>query len=618
MCGIFGVHYFDPRRPVNQQMVREATDVMYHRGPDDSGYFVEGNVGLGHRRLSIIDLSSGHQPMTNEDDSIVVVYNGEIYNYKEIKEGLVSRGHVFRTDCDTEVIVHGYEEWGTDCLHKFNGMFALLLFDKKRKLLWVVRDRLGIKPLYYYQDKDVFLAASEVKALLQTGLVKSELNENVLDAYFSVGYVPGPETMFRGVRKVLPGHYLMVQGQEVKQYEYWDFAYTQTNHLNEVEALERINSLLSDCVQKRLISDVPVGAFLSGGLDSSIVVGLMDKMISPQPVNTFTVAYHDGYSEKEYARTVADRFSTNHHVFYLESGDFFESLKTMVRFAEEPIADPAAIALYHITSLAREHAIVLLSGEGSDEVFGGYYLYQFMTQIERTRKYLPNIFLSFLPVLGACFSKLKYKKYLDWLHAPLAQRYQGTSGYLTPSLKKHLYHPDFLRSKSSYLDEQFYGYFKKVEGHNPLQQMLYVDTKTWLVDDLLVKADKMTMAASTELRVPFLDYRLLEAVASLPSDYKIRKGEGKYLLKKISEQYLPDEIIYRKKRGFPVPTQSWLRGPLLEKSAELIATLKPMGYFCPEIIDKAIMRHKKGHEDNSKLIFTLLLLAEWREQYCNN
>ncbi len=534
MCGIFAIHFFNPQCPVNMQMVQESTDVMHHRGPDHSGYFVDGNTGLGHRRLSIIDLSFGHQPMTNEDGEVIVVYNGEIYNYKEIKGELVSKGHIFRTDCDTEVIVHGYEEWGPDCLQKFNGMFAFVLLDKRHRRLWAVRDRLGIKPVYYYQDKDVFIAASEIKAILKTGLVRSALNENVLDAYFSVGYVPGPETMFKGIRKVLPGHFLLVDTQGVREVEYWDFAAIQEVSADESEALERIESLLTDSVRKRLISDVPVGAFLSGGLDSSVVVGLMAKLISPQPVNTFTVAYHEGYSEKEYAQIVAEQFKTNHNVFYLESEDFFSSLETLVRFAEEPIVEPAAIALYHISKLAREHAIVLLSGEGSDEVFAGYFLYQFMLKLEKLRQFTPEVLLSSLPFLGSFLSRLKYKKYLDWFAQPLSNSYQGTSSYLTPSLKKYLYHPDFYKNKSNYLEERFAHYFNKVIGKDPLSQMLYVDTKTWLVDDLLVKADKMTMAASIELRVPFLDYRLIETATSLPSYFKLQNNEGTYIIKQTS------------------------------------------------------------------------------------
>lgn len=615
MCGIFGIKSFDPQYSISLKLVKDATDSMYHRGPDDSGYLVDKNIALGHRRLSIIDLSSGHQPMTNEDGNIVIVYNGEIYNFIAIREQLVSKGHIFNTDCDTEVIVHGYEEWGIDCLKKFNGMFSFILFDKVRHLLWIVRDRLGIKPLYYYHDKHVFIAASEVKALLKSGMVQSTINENVLDSYFSVGYVPGPETMFKGIKKVLPGHFLIVQKDTVKQYEYWDFAEKIQSSNDSENQMKRIDKLLLDCVSKRLISDVPVGAFLSGGLDSSIVVGLMNKIITSKSLNTFTVAYNQGYSEKEYAQFVADRFRTQHHVFYLEPENFLSSIETLVKYAEEPIVEPAAISLYHISRLASEHATVLLSGEGSDEVFGGYSLYQFMLKIEKARGYIPDSLLSTFPFIGSRLSKLKHKKYLDWMNTPLSARYQGTSSYLTPSLKEYLYHPDYLRYKSTYLDDQFKRYFMKVEGRDPLSQMLYVDTKTWLVDDLLVKADKMTMAASIELRVPFLDYRLIEAVSALGSDFKIKHGEGKYLLKKISEKIIPNKIIYRKKKGFPVPTKEWFSGQLMNQIGDSISDLKKEPWFNVKALQQIVSRHKTGAEDHSRLLMTLLIFSEWQHQY---
>lgn len=615
MCGIFGLHYFDRQKSASIEIIQAATDSMYHRGPDDAGYFLWKNIGLGHRRLSIIDLASGHQPMVNEDGSIVVVFNGEIYNYKEIKKDLQLHGHHFRTDCDTEIIVHSYEQWGVDCLQRFNGMFAFVLADISRCKMWIVRDRLGIKPLYYYYDKSIFIVASEIKALLKTGMIRSSLNENVLDAYFSVGYVPGPETMFKGIKKVMPGHYMVVHKEQVKEVEYWDFSSIDTITEKEVNSLERIGALLQDSVRQRLISDVPVGAFLSGGLDSSLVVGTMAKLITPQPVNTFTVAYPQGYSEEVYAQIVANQFQTNHHVFHLEAEDFFSSLKTLVHFAEEPLVEPAAIALYHISKLARQHAIVLLSGEGSDEIFGGYALYQSMARIENFSTALPLPLRSLIARISCVVPKLKQKKYLDWLQLPLSERYRGTSSYLTPSIRKFLYSPDFFKNKSSYLDEQFDRYFQKVAGRDPIQKMLYVDTKTWLADNLLVKADKMTMAASIELRVPFLDYRLVEAATSLPLNMKIQRGQGKYLVKKIAKTLLPDKIIFREKKGFPVPTQTWFQGNLLIQVSEIVSKLKKEPWFRNAALEDLLIRHKAGVEDNSKLLMTLLVFEEWKRQY---
>jgi asparagine synthase (glutamine-hydrolysing) len=615
MCGIFGLYYLDHYHFVDKNIVINATDEMTHRGPDDSGYYVNNNIGLGHRRLSIIDLSPlGHQPMFNEDGQIVIVYNGEIYNYKEIQGDLIAKGHIFKSNCDTEVIIHAYEEWGYDCVQKFNGMFAFALWDNREKRMWVVRDRLGIKPLYYYFDDNKFICASEIKAILKTGYVKSELNENVLDAYFSMGYVPGPETMFRYIKKLTPGNYLVIQNSRMQQRQYWDFNEIPERETTLEAEIENISLLLEDCVKKRLMSDVPLGAFLSGGLDSSVVVGMMSKAVS-DPVNTFTVAYHQGFSEKDYAQIVAERFKTNHNVFYLEPDDFHSSLQTLIHFAEEPIVEPAAIALYHLSKLAREKAIVLLSGEGSDEVFAGYYLYQFMRKIDTARSVIPGFIQSVISRTSSLAPKTKYQKYLDWLTLPLSTRYQGTSSYLTPTIKQKLYQPDFLNTKSEYLEEQFNSHFSKVQDKDPLTQMLYVDTKTWLVDDLLVKADKMTMAASIELRVPFLDYRLVEAATALPSNHKIKKGEGKFLVKKIAERFLPENIIYRKKMGFPVPTNDWFKGDLFTLIEDAITALKKEPWFNPCELDKIANSHRKGFQDHSKMLMTFLVFNEWRRQY---
>lgn len=615
MCGIFGIYYFDNSRPVNERVVKDATDVMSHRGPDDSGYYVSGNIGLGHRRLSIIDLSAGHQPMANEDSRVITAYNGEIYNFKEIRQELITKGHTFLTHCDTEVIVHGYEEWGTECVQKFNGMFGFILWDDRSKKVWVVRDRLGIKPLYYYCNEDVFICASEIKPILKTGVIKPELNPDVLDAYFSIGYVPGPETLFKGIKKVLPGHYLLLENGRLYEKRYWDFDSINCKDTSFEHASQQIEALLHDAVDKRLMSDVPIGVFLSGGLDSSAVVGLMRDTVGSDPINTFTVSYRNNFSEEKYARIIADRFDTEHHVFYLEAEDFFSSLRTLVSFAEEPIVEPAAIALYHISKLAREKAIVLLSGEGSDEIFAGYYLYQHMKKIDLFHRHLPGPVKRMINSISTYLPKDKHRKFADWLTSPLEEHYQGTSSYLTPSLKKNVYTPDFYRARSTYLDDHFSTYFNRVRHKDPLGQMLYVDTKTWLVDDLLLKADKMTMAASIELRVPFLDYRLVEAAAALPSEYKINKGEGKYIFKKIVEPFLPDEIVYRKKMGFPVPTESWFQGDLMSEVENVFSRFKNNRFINYHTLSNCLDRHRKGIEDHSKFIMTMLVFAEWLKQY---
>ena len=617
MCGIFCIYFPDVSRLVEQDLVLSATNEMRHRGPDDEGVYISGNIGLGHRRLSIIDLASGHQPMFNEDGQIALVYNGEIYNHLEIREILVKKGHIFRTKSDTEVIIHAYEEWGVESVHKFNGMFAFALWDARKRSLWVVRDRLGIKPLYYHWDSNIFLCSSEIKPLLKTGFLKAEGNVRVLDAYLSLGYVPAPETMFRGIRKLRPGHFLHVKGCHLEEKEYWDFADPEPSTMSFEEAKLQIAQLLKDSVKKRLMSDVPLGVFLSGGLDSSTVVAIMSDLVN-EPINTFTVGYDNesGVSEENYARIVAERFETRHHVFQLKPDDFFSSINTMVRYAEEPIVESAAIALYHIAKSARNSAIVLLSGEGSDEVFAGYLLYQFMNQLESLQRIVPPPLWQIFSPLRPLIPKMKYRKYFDWLLLPLKRRYQGTSSYLTESLRKEIYTPDFLQSKGDYLQETFSSHFDRV-GHQSdvINKMLYVDTKTWLVDDLLLKADKMTMAASVELRVPFLDHRLVELAASLPSSFKSRNSNGKYILKSIMDYRLPREIVHRKKMGFPVPTKNWFSGALFLLIREQILDGRALPWVSTKAIRKIVKQHQNRSQDHSKLIMTLLVLTFWQEHY---
>jgi asparagine synthase (glutamine-hydrolysing) len=618
MCGIFGIKYIDSARLANKQLVIDSTDLMSHRGPDDAGYWVQGSVGLGHRRLSIIDLSPlGHQPMFNEDGCVGLVYNGEIYNYQELYKPLCDKGHTFRSRSDTEVIIHAYEEWGFDCVNQFNGMFAFGIWDERKQSLWIVRDRLGIKPLYYYWNGDVFIFSSEIKPILKTGFVKPEMNEKVLDAYFSLGYVPGPETMFRNIKKVMPGHYLSLHAGKLTDTEYWDFAYVEDNILSYREYEEKLEVLLQDSIRKRLRSDVPLGVFLSGGLDSSTVVALMSDMIS-DPINTFTVGYDmsRNFSEEPFAEMVATKFNTKHHVFKLEPDDFFTSIEKLVEFAEEPIVEPAAIALYHISKLARQSATVLLSGEGSDEILAGYFLYDIMSKIDKIQKYVPSPLLRLVKSASVFSNQLKIKKYSDWLCLPLERRYQGTSSYLTDMMKKDLYSKEFYDSKGNYLEDTFSAYFAKV-GSKPdsLAKMLYVDTKTWLVDDLLVKADKMTMAASIELRVPFLDYRMVELAASFPSDIKLASGNGKAILKSIMKNKLPESIVNRKKMGFPVPIDNWF-GSELKKSLDLLENnVELTKWINPEFMQHNIFKNNNGMADNGKLIMSLLVLTFWRDKY---
>jgi asparagine synthase (glutamine-hydrolysing) len=629
MCGICGIVSYGKDRLVNQKIMKDMVTLIDHRGPDDEGIYLGWEMqpgafrlGLGNRRLSIIDLSpKGHQPMCNEKETIWVSYNGEIYNFREIKEQLEQKGHAFKSHTDTEVIIHAYEEWGTESIKRYIGMFAFMLWDSEREYVWVVRDRLGIKPVYYYWDNETFVCSSEIKPILKTGVVKYAINEKTLDSYFTLGYVPSPETLFSRIRKLKAGHFIELENGTLREKEYWDFSNVEPAHMDIAAAEEKIRELITDSINKRLLSDVPLGVFLSGGIDSSAVVALMSDLVTG-PIDTFTVSYDKKYKvgEDPYADLVSRQYKTRHHVFRLEPDDFFSSIESLVHFAEEPIVESAAIALYHISKLARQKVIVLLSGEGGDEVFGGYHLYQFMKKISSYQRFMPfgakNIFKAIAPLAPY----MKYRKYLEWLSLPLEKRYMGTSGYLTESLKREFYRKDYFERKGDYAENTFASYFGRVSHtRDIINAMLYVDTKTWLVDDLLLKADKMTMAASIELRVPFLDHRLVELSASLPSTYKIRNGEGKFILKKIMESRLPKEIVYRKKMGFPVPTAQWMKDDLKDKVQETVLDRNSItrDYFDSGRISRMIKDNTEGKDDYNRILLTLLILEIWNNHYKN-
>ena len=619
MCGIAGI--LNPESsPVERSAIETMTRLMTHRGPDAEGYFLRGHVALGHRRLKIIDLEGGVQPLFNEDHSVVVVYNGEIFNFQEVKTVLEAKGHLFRTHSDTEVIVHAYEEYGDQCPTHFRGMFAFAIYDIPQKRLLLARDRLGIKPLYYHFDGERLLFASEIKPILKALGKRPGVERTLIDFYVSVGYVPGEKTLFKGINRLLPGHTLSHDQNGLKIRQFWDIAALPMLDISAQEAEERLEQLLLESVRLRLMSEVPLGAFLSGGVDSSAIVACMSKMMS-EPVKTFTVGYNDdpASSELEYARVVAKSFNTDHHEFILESGDFFASLDMLLEHAEEPIVESAAVALYQLSKLAREHVTVILSGEGGDEILAGDPLYRKMQKIDvlhAVARMLPN---ALRRQLGSMFNSEKVSKYIDWVGTPLAQRYWGISNDVTPSLKPRMYRADFLPEIGDAVGEHFEKLFNTLEQGTALRRMTYVDLKTWLPDDLLIKADKMTMACSLELRVPMLDHHLLEFATALPDHLRQNGGQGKYLLKKLMERYLPREIIYRKKQGFPVPIAVWFRGPLYERVREILLDSRTLsrGYFEPDYIRHVIERHRSGAEDLSRRIFSLIALELWHRKFAD-
>ena len=617
MCGICGVLFFDNRRHIDVELIRKMTNTMYQRGPDDYGTYIKGRCGLGHRRLSIIDIEGGHQPMKShaQGTSRVIVYNGEIYNHLALRRELKSLEHTFRTASDTEVLLEAYGEWGSQCVDHLNGMFTFAIWDEAEKTLFLARDRVGIKPLYYYLDTGAFVFASEVRAILASSLAPIAFKKTALDALLTLGYTPSPKTMFKGILKLMPGHAMTVSTNgNVQTWPYWNFNRVGLSNLTFTDAKEKLRGLLQKSVQMRLMSEVPLGVFLSGGLDSSAITALMCR-VSKQRVKTFSVGYegNDTANELPFARRIADLFGTEHHEFILKPYDFLDSIPQMVEMAEEPLVEIPAIALYQIARAAKSHATVLLSGEGSDEVFAGYGLYQKMLNIDRAGGMAK--FFELIP--DSCLPGDRLKKYADWLSNSVADRYRGTSSDLTERIKRLFYSPDFFQytQENNYLDDTFLKWFGDVEGQPFLSQLLYVDSKTWLPDDLLLKADKMTMATSVELRVPFLDHKIVEFAASLPPEYKVHKGEGKFILKKLMEKYLPNEIIYRKKMGFTVPTKSWFAGDLLGPAKDIIFSKRLMdtGWFQRRYLETMFDIHSKGKEDYSRRIFSLLVLYHWLE-----
>ncbi len=620
MCGISGIYHFKNQEAVDEQLLIQMRDILAHRGPDDQGHFIDGCVGLAHRRLSIIDLSAGHQPMFNEDRSVAVVYNGEIYNFQDIRQDLIKKGHQFQTRSDTEVIIHAYEEYGTQCVDLFRGMFAFALWDNRQQRLFLVRDRMGIKPLYYtVLNNNTILFASEIKSILLHPGVNREVDQNALNLYMTLRYVPGPLTMFKNIFKLMPGHTMTVGHQGIRSEKYWDLDFSESNGLSDGAYGERFLAILEEAIRLRLISDVPLGVFLSGGVDSSTVVALMSE-IAGGTIQTFSVGYDDdgGENEFEQAQLVASRFGTNHHEFRLKAGDFMEFIPKLIWHLDEPVADSSTIPLYFISKLARQHVTVILSGEGADELLAGYYIYKKMLQIDGMRRTpLPHLLRFFGPLLTRVVRNQKIQKYMTHLARPLEGSYFGISSVFSDMSKDQLFVNGQLPTPAISPGAHLASFYERSRGWDTLSRMLYLDSKVWLPDDLLMKADKMTMATSMELRVPFLDHKLVECAASLPSALKLKGRETKYLLKHIMNGRLPDSVLYGKKKGFPVPIRKWFREAprgflediLLGKSTVCAR------FFNTRFVRQIITDHQSGRGDYSDHIWTLIVFEYWHRMF---
>ncbi|HHH39987.1 MAG TPA: amidotransferase 1, exosortase A system-associated [Sedimenticola sp.] len=620
MCGIAGIFDTRGRRTIPREQLSAMNETQFHRGPDEGGMHLEQGLGLAHRRLSIIDLSSGQQPLFNEDGSVVVTYNGEIYNFPELSEELQRLGHRFRTHCDTEVIVHAWEEWGARCVERFRGMFAFAVWDRNRETLFLARDRLGIKPLFHALLPDgLFLFGSELKALRIHPSFPREIDPQAVEEYFTFGYVPEPKTIYRGVHKLSPGHCLTLRRGRpaARPTRYWDLRFDTAATGSEAEAGAELMERFQEAVRVRLVSEVPLGAFLSGGVDSSAVVAAMAGA-SREPVNTCSISFGDpAYNESRYAAMVAGRYHTAHRVEQVDPDDF-QLIDRLATLYDEPYADSSALPTYRVCELARKQVTVVLSGDGGDENLAGYRRYRWHTYEERMRALLPAaIRRPLFGLLGRVYPKadwapkvLRAKSTFEALARDSLEGYLHSVSLLSNGMRDDLFSGRLKRELQGYRAiEVFRRHAREAPTDHPLSLVQYLDIKTYLPGDILTKVDRASMAHALEVRVPLLDHPLVEWMASLPPDLKLRGREGKYIFKKALEPMLPRDILYRPKMGFAVPLGSWFRGPLRTRVRESIlgSTLADTGLFDERCLNRLVQQHQSGVRDFSTPIWTLMM-----------
>jgi asparagine synthase (glutamine-hydrolysing) len=620
MCGITGV--FDTRstREVSRGALQRMNDSQGHRGPDEGSLHTEPGLGFGHRRLSIIDIATGQQPLFNADGSVCVVFNGEIYNYQDLIAELQALGHVFRTKSDTECIVHGWAQWGEKCVEHFRGMFAFVLWDRERQTLFMARDRLGVKPLYYaLLDDGTLLFGSELKSLLAHGGLKRDIDPLAVEEYFALGYVAEPRTIFRQAKKLPPAHMLTIKrGQPVGEpKEYWDVRFTLGNPSSAQDACAELQHRLQESVKLRLIAEVPLGAFLSGGVDSSAVVATMAGL-SQGPVNTCSIGFDDPkFNESEFAQMVADRYATNHRLEVVKSDDF-DLIDTLARLYDEPYADSSAIPTYRVCQLARKHVTVALSGDGGDETFGGYRRYRMHLMEERLRSALPaGIRQPLFGLLGRMYPKadwaprvLRAKTTFEGMARTSVEAYFHSVSILRGPMRAQLFSPALKAELAGYSAQEVFDFHAgRAETDDPLALVQYLDIKTYLVGDINTKVDRASMAHSLEVREPLMDHKLVEWLATLPSSLKVRGSEGKFLLKKAMEPMLPNDVLYRPKMGFSVPLAQWFRGPLKTRvrDAVLGERLASTGWFNRSYLQHLVDAHQSGASDYSSPLWALVM-----------
>ncbi|WP_372739340.1 XrtA/PEP-CTERM system amidotransferase [Neptunomonas sp.] len=627
MCGIVGIFDIKGETEFSCDLISRMNETQHHRGPDEGGIHLEAGIGLGHRRLSIIDLSSGQQPLFNEDSSVVVTYNGEIYNFQELSVELKACGHIFKTHSDTEVIVHAWEEWGEACVERFRGMFAFGLWDRNKKVLFLARDRLGIKPLFYaLLPNNTVAFSSELKALKTLENLPREIEPKSIEDYFTFGYVPEPRTIYKQVYKLRPGHTLSIKkgGDFPEQIEYWDIPFVPLISSTEESLCKELVERMREAVDIRMVAEVPLGAFLSGGVDSSAIVAMMAGL-QDKPVHTCSIGFKEKlFNETAYAKQVSAQYKTDHFEGVVDSDDF-NLLNQLVDLYDEPYADSSAIPTYRVCELAKKQVTVALSGDGGDENFGGYRRYRWHMNEEKVRSLMPlTIRKPLFTALGKWYPKADWapkifraKTTFQSLARSSVEGYLHTVSLLTEEQRELLFSDKLKGMLEGYSSMEVFKYHaEKCPSKDPLSLIQYLDMKTYLVGDILTKVDRASMAHSLEVRVPLLDHKFIEWTSRLPATLKLKGQEGKYILKKSLESYMTNDVLYRDKMGFAVPLAKWFRGPLKEKVTESLLNghIKESGLFNLDFIKNVIEQHQSGKRDYSVIIWTLLMFDTFLER----
>ncbi len=619
MCGIVGVYHFDPTRPIDVDLLVEQNESIAHRGPDDGGFYAEAGVGIAHRRLSIIDLKGGFQPMWDAEARVGVVFNGEIYNFRELRKELEGKGHRFHSDSDTEVILHAYRAWGSAAAERLHGMFALAVFDRQRRTLWLARDRLGKKPLYYYRDEHRVIFASELKGILTDRTVPRTIEGSSVLDYFAYNYVPAPKTILAGIHKLPAGYSMLLDGERMVQQRYWDPTFREDSSLELEPVAERLLEEADASVKERMVAEVPLGAFLSGGVDSSLVVALMARA-SEEPVKTHTIGFEEAaHDERSYASQTAELYKTEHHerVVKAEAASILDDLSW---FYDEPFADSSAVPTYHLCRTTREKVTVALSGDGGDESFAGYRRYAFALGEHRVRSMLPAPFRKHvLAPLGRMYPKA------DFLPRPLRAKATLTNlsvshdrAYflsLTQKTYPRFVERDLQRSLRGYDPFHHFERHLKRAPKDPLARLQYVDLKMYLCDDILVKVDRASMAHALEVRVPLLDHEIVEMAGTLPAALKLHDGVSKRALKRAAQKLLPDSVLNRRKMGFTIPLPEWFRGDLRDLTEQTLLHDKGTGLLNRRGVQAMFSEHQRGIGNHATVLWSMLMFERWAARH---